>query len=363
MLQELHHLLDGGVILGSTAELSEGGAALHKLRKVLFSVALHSLRPQDLQSLLDCLNLTSPGYLSVLICLGLLKAHVLGVLEVGRILRQRILGHLQILLFASLLLDGLLLVFRLGGHLLLGLLDVVSKTLLSHLESILALGFLFLQLQTLILELPAQLVQHVHDATSLRLVGIRLWHSVISGSCLQERLQHLLLALGKALQARDLEQSVALLCNIPATLRQLSNTALQSIDGLRVILVLLLEVLVVLLANASGSLDVTLESGQILLQPPQLLGQVSNVSCPLVDGSGKLLNQSLLVRNGPALLAHGVIAPLLKSVEAEHFIVLLTLGLGQHVTEHLHHLLERSHAHADHATNESNRDTHVGNEE
>merc|ERR1719395_331372 len=161
-------------VLRSNRQLKEGHRLLNERRQVLVGVARNRTGRQDLNRLVDRGQLIRAELLARLEVRGLLRALRNEVVEVGlvRIASRRRVREVALVLRRLLELRGLLLRLRLA---VLGRrLDLRREVLDQHLVRMASVALLLLKVRALILELVLQLLQHVHDARGLELVGIRL---------------------------------------------------------------------------------------------------------------------------------------------------------------------------------------------
>merc|ERR550537_1349590 len=150
------------------------GRPLDERRKVLVRRSRNGLAGDDLDRLLDGLELLRPQLLALLEVRALLLAPGNGVVQVLLVFVAGCRGVLQLTFRGRGVLLALGLPLGLAAELFLQLLDRVLKLLHQHLVRVLRVHLLLLEVVAHVLELGLELLEHLHDARGLELVGVRL---------------------------------------------------------------------------------------------------------------------------------------------------------------------------------------------
>merc|ERR1719337_3410 len=119
------------------------------------------------------------------------------------------------------------------------------------------------------------------------------------------------------------------------------NGALESVNGLRVILVRRHIVRVLHLTNLRRRLLIALVNRDVLVELGDLLGKRGSISLVLLDRRDQLLHLRSSLLDGALLFNRGIIAELLVCSELHLLLVLLLLPFLGHSLQQLDDLLHR----------------------
>mmetsp|Transcript_136230 Transcript_136230/g.423333 ORF Transcript_136230/g.423333 Transcript_136230/m.423333 type:complete len:709 (-) Transcript_136230:8-2134(-) len=338
-------------------QLREGRVAvrtgLDERRQVLLPRAGHGGARDDLNRLLQRRDLVGPQSLAALEVVGLLAAErrsiaqVLGVLRVVLGRRRQVSLHLGLQLLR--LSPGRCLL----RDLMVRVLRVVLELLHDHLVRMLRLKLLAHELRPLVIEFVLQLLEHLHDAPRLELVGIGLrrlveelviGHGLDRGLCLLKegrecglrgwRQEGSLLHLEQGLHELRLRPVVGLLL-------QDANGLRQGVDGLGEVLERRPVVGLLLRAHVRGGGLVLLPAADVLLELRNAVRERPDAGIGLQDAAVEQLHALRALGDLPLLDPARIAAPLREGSEPVRLLFLLLLALRQHVVHEGEDLLDR----------------------
>mmetsp|Transcript_19100 Transcript_19100/g.42231 ORF Transcript_19100/g.42231 Transcript_19100/m.42231 type:complete len:623 (+) Transcript_19100:55-1923(+) len=293
--------------LGCRSQLQERGA-LNQAGQVPVGRAADSITAEDINRLTNGLNFFTSQLLASIEVRGLGRAFSL---QIGKVLAVGSQVGLLLLLLA-LSLGNALLLGSLGLSLAIAALGVCLNLIVERLYHLLIL-ILSVQLPLLKLveirtELGLQLLQHVHDATSvLDIVSLRrlLMNALgLVGRLLQHGHDHPFRMLWHDLgtcQGQLQQGGVQFVLSSVSLSRQNVESSLDGIVGLRIILESGIKVYLLVPPNLSGCLNVSLMLLHLTVQVLNLPGQCGDIGSEFVNLSRQLGDGVLLLGDGSRL--------------------------------------------------------------